>query len=316
MSLIYVSHFSLFLGKGVRMNWDRLKVFHQVARTGSFTNAAFQMNISQSALSRTIKQLEHELKAHLFHRLPHGLELTPQGKKLYTVTTRMFYEVEAVENLFTQDKNEPVGLLRIITTTSLASMWLPYYALGFHEKYPDMRLVITGNDDNLDLNLRQADVSLRTFIPHQPDLIQNYLITFTPKFFASRDYLDKHGEPKKIEDLDNHRLLTYADYHVHPYGNSLHWILNAGITNDNLRQPFLRINTGPGLLKMAEQGVGILAMSNQYPAVQESSLIPILQEYEGPGTKLYYSYPKQMKGFKRIEVLNTYLQEVLNTKKA
>lgn len=298
------------------MNWDRLKVFHQVARTGSFTNAAFQMNISQSALSRTIKQLEHELKAHLFHRLPHGLELTPQGKKLYTVTTRMFYEVEAVENLFTQDKNDPVGLLRIITTTSLASMWLPYYALGFHEKYPDMRLVITGNDDNLDLNLRQADVSLRTFIPHQPDLIQNYLITFTPKFFASRDYLDKHGEPKKIEDLDNHRLLTYADYHVHPYGNSLHWILNAGITNDNLRQPFLRINTGPGLLKMAEQGVGILAMSNQYPAVQESSLIPILQEYEGPGTKLYYSYPKQMKGFKRIEVLNTYLQEVLNTKKA
>jgi DNA-binding transcriptional LysR family regulator len=297
------------------MNWDRLKVFHQVARAGSFTNAAFLMHISQSALSRTIKQLEHELKTNLFHRLPHGLELTPQGKNLYTVTTRMFYEAEAIENLFSQEKNDPVGLLRIITTTSLASMWLPYYALGFSEKYPDMRLVITGNDDNLDLNLRQADVSIRTFIPHQPDLIQNHLITFTPKFFASRDYLKKHGEPKTIEDLDNHRLLTYADYHVHPYGNSLHWILNAGITTDTLRKPFLRVNIGPGLLKMAEQGVGILAMSNQYPAVQEASLVPILQEYEGPGTKLYYSYPKQMKGFKRIEVLNTYLQEVLNKKK-
>ncbi len=298
------------------MNWERLKVFHQVARAGSFTNAAFQMNISQSSLSRTIMQLEHELKTRLFHRLPHGLEPTPQGKNLYTVTTRMFHEAEAVENLFTQEKNAPAGLLRIITTISLASMWFPYYTLGFHEKYPDMRLVITGNDDNLDLNLRQADVSIRTFIPHQPDLIQNYLITFTPKFFASPDYLKKHGEPKTIEDLDNHRLLTYADYHVHPYGNSLHWILNAGGTVENLRKPFLRVNTGPGLLKMAEQGVGILAMSDQYPAVQESSLIPILQEYEGPGTKLYYSYPKQMKGFKRVEVLNSYLQEVLNTKKA
>lgn len=296
------------------MNWQRLKVFHQVARVGSFTNAATQMNISQSSLSRTIMQLEHELKTRLFHRLPHGLELTPQGQSLYTVTTRMFYEAEAVENLFTQEKNNPEGLLRIITTTSLASMWLPYYALGFHEKYPDMRLVITGNDDNLDLNLRQADVSIRTFISHQPDLIQNYLITFTPKFFASRDYLKKHGEPKTIEELDNHRLLTYADYHIHPYGNSLHWILNAGRTTDTLRKPFLRVNTGPGLLKMAEQGVGILAMSDQYPAVQESSLVPILQGYEGPGTKLYYSYPKQMKGFKRIEVLNAYLQEVLNTK--
>lgn len=297
------------------MNWERLKVFHQVARAESFTNAAFQMNISQSSLSRAIKQLEYELRTRLFHRLPHGLELTPQGKNLYTVTTRMFYEAEAIENLFLQEKNAPAGLLRIITTTSLASMWLPYYTLGFQEKYPDMRLVITGNDDNLDLNLRQADVSIRTFIPHQPDLIQNYLLTFTPKFFASRDYLERHGEPKTIEDLNNHRLLTYAEYHVHPYGDSLHWILKAGTTMENLRKPFLRVNTGPGLLKMAEQGVGILAMSDQYPAVQESSLIPILREHEGPGTKLYYSYPKQMKGFKRIEVFNDYLQEVLNTKK-
>lgn len=297
------------------MNWDRLKVFHQVARAGSFTNAAFQMSISQSALSRTIKHLEYELKTTLFHRLPHGLELTAHGSKLYNVTSRMFYEAEAVENLFKQEKNEPVGILRILTTISLASMWLPYYTHGFYEKYPHMRLVITGNDDNLDLNLRQADVSIRTFIPHQPDLIQNYLITFTPKFFASRDYLEKHGEPKSIEELEYHRLLTYADYHVHPYGNSLHWVLNAGRTMENLRQPFLRINTGPGLLKAAEQGVGILAMSDQYPAVREASLVPILQDHEGPGTKLYYSYPKQMQGFKRIEVLNTYLQEVLNGKK-
>jgi DNA-binding transcriptional LysR family regulator len=279
------------------MNWERLKVFHQVARAGSFTNAAFQMNISQSSLSRTIMQLEHELKTRLFHRLPHGLDSTPQGKNLYTVTTRMFHEAEAVENLFAQEKNDPAGLLRIVTTISLASMWFPYYTLGFYEKYPDMRLVISGNDDNLDLNLTKADVSIRTFIPQQPDLIQNYLITLTPKFFASRDYLKKHGEPKTIEELDNHCLLT-------------------GGTMENIRQPFLRVNTGPGLLKMAEQGMGILVMSDQYPAVQESSLIPLLQDYEGPGTKIYYSYPKQMKGLKRIEVLNSYLQEVLNTKKA
>ncbi len=295
------------------MNWERLKVFHQVARAGSFTNAALQMNTSQSSLSRTIMQLEHEVKSRLFHRVPHGLELTLQGKNLYTVTSRMYCEAEAVENLFAQEKNEPAGLLRIITTVSLASMWLPYYTVGFQEKYPEMRLVITGNDDNLDLNLRQADVSIRTYIPHQPDLIQNYLMTFTPKFFASQKYLEKYGEPKTIEDLEKHRLLTYADYHVHPYGNSLHWVLSAGASMDNLRKPFLRVNTGPGLLKMAEQGVGILAMSDQYPAIKESGLVQILPEHIGPGTKLYYSYPKQMKGFKRVEVLNTYLQDVLKT---
>lgn len=294
------------------MNWERLKVFYQVARAESFTSAALQMNISQSALSRSVMQLEHEVKTPLFHRLPHGLELTSHGKELYEVTRRMFYEAESVEYLFKQDKDEAAGLLRITTTISLASMWLPYYIPGFSEEYPDMRLVINGNDDDLDLNLRQADVSIRTLIPQQTDLIQDYLLTFKPKFFASESYLEKYGEPKTMEELDNHRILTYAGYQVHPYGNSLHWALNAGKKAEDPRRSFLKVNLGPGLLAMAEQGVGILAMSDQYPTVQRSNLINILPEYEGPGTKLYYSYPRQMKGYKRIEVLNEYLQRVLS----
>ena len=293
------------------MNWERLKVFYQVARAGSFTSAALQMNISQSALSRSIQQLEHELRTNLFHRLPHGLELTAHGKEMYQVTTRMFHEAESVEYLFKQEKSEAAGLLRVTTTISLASMWLPYYTPGFTDEYPDMRLVITGNDDDLDLNLRQADVSIRTLIPQQTDLIQDYLMTFTPKFFASESYLEKHGEPKCMEDLDNHRILTYAGYQVHPYGNSLHWAINAGKKTEEPRRSFLRVNLGPGLLAMAEQGVGILAMSDQYPAVRNSKLVNVLPEYEGPGTKLYYSYPRQMKGYKRIECLNEYLQKVL-----
>ena len=197
----------LFLGEDLRMNWERLKVFHQVVRAGSFTNAAFQMNISQSSLSRTIMQLEHELKSRLFHRLPHGLEPTSQGKNLYTVTTRMFCEAEAVENLFTQEKNEPAGLLRIITTISLASMWFPYYTLGFYEKYPDMRLIITGNDDNLDLNLRQADVSIRTFIPHKTTLANFCAI--------------EHHRPYANQAVVTHRATVQHGLvtHRHPFAN-------------------------------------------------------------------------------------------------
>lgn len=296
------------------MNWERLKVFYQVARAGSVTSAAMQMNISQSALSRTIMQLEHESKTQLFHRLPHGLELTKQGRALFDVTTRMFYEAESVQYLFNQEKNEPEGYLRITTSISLATMWLPYYTPGFTERYPEMKLVIMGDDDNLDLNLRQADVSIRTFIPNQSDLIQDYLLTFTQKIWASPEYLEKYGEPKCIEDLDNHKLLDYADERLHPYGHCLHWLLHVGKKNEESRKPFLRTNLGPGLLKMAEQGMGILAMSDQYPSLKESSLVQILPDWQGPGTKLYYSYPKQMKGYKRIEVLKEYLQDIVSSK--
>ncbi|MBT5654292.1 MAG: LysR family transcriptional regulator, partial [Alphaproteobacteria bacterium] len=282
------------------MNWEKLKTFYQVGRAGSFTAAANQLHISQSALSRSIMQLEHQLKTKLFHRIPHGLELTRQGKVLYSIAQKMAFEAESVESLFAEDISKAEGPLRIATTIALASMWIPFYTQGFLDQYPDIRLAVIGNDDELDLNVRNADAAIRPLIPHQNELVQRYLVTFSPKLYVSPDYVEKHGCPKKVEDLADHRLLTYNDDHLHPYGN-VNWILHAGKTAENTRKSFLRINLGPGLLQMAEQGVGIIAISDQYPPVKKSSLVQILPDWVGPSTKVYYSYPKQMKNIKRVE---------------
>lgn len=293
------------------MNWERLKVFYQVARARSFTNAAAQVNKAQSALSRSIMQLEYELKTQLFTRLPRGLELTQQGKILYKVADKMSFEAESIESLFYEQENMPKGVLRVTTTIALASMWLPQKTPGFLEEYSEIRLVVIGNDDELDLNVREADAAIRPLIPHQTELVQRYLLTFSPKLYASPKYLEKFGEPKKIEDLDNHRLITYNDDHLHPYGN-MNWILHAGKKGGRARKSYLRINLGPGLLQMAEQGVGIVAISDQYPSVKSSTLIPVLPEWVGPDTKIYYSYPKQMHNYKRVTVFGDYLEALFN----
>ena len=85
------------------MNWEKIKIFYQVARAGSITNASKCMNINQSSLSRSVAHLEHELKLKLFHRIPHGIELTQQGKMLFKVAQKMAFEAEAVETIFAED---------------------------------------------------------------------------------------------------------------------------------------------------------------------------------------------------------------------
>ena len=65
------------------MDWDKLKIFHAVAESGSFTKAATVLNLSQSAISRQIQSLENELKIHLFERHARGLVLTDNGEYLY-----------------------------------------------------------------------------------------------------------------------------------------------------------------------------------------------------------------------------------------
>ena len=64
------------------MDWDKLKIFHAVAEAGSFTNATINLNLSQSAISRQIQSLEHDLKVQLFERHARGLTLTENGETI------------------------------------------------------------------------------------------------------------------------------------------------------------------------------------------------------------------------------------------
>ncbi len=296
------------------VNWEKIKTFYNVAMVGSFTRAAEELNITQSALSRSIMQLEYDLKTKLFYRTIRGLDLTQEGQALFKIAQRMAAEAKNITQLLENGATDPKGLLTIATTPSLATMWLPYYMNGFFEKYPDMRLKIVAKDEDLDLTARQADVSIHPLVLHQDDLMQEYLLTFKPKAFASPEYLEKYGYPKKPADLDHHRLITYSEDYIQPYGN-VNWILYAGRPTQ-IRTPFLRITTGAGLLAMAEAGLGICAISDEYPAVKHSKkLVRILPDFEGPGVKIYYSYPKQLKDVARIRCLGDYLKSVLSLEK-
>ena len=193
------------------LDWDKLRIFHAAAQAGSFTHAGDTLNMSQSAVSRQVSALEHDLKVPLFHRHARGLLLTEQGEVLYRTAREVFMKLEAAQARLTDSREKPSGVLRITTTVGLGSTWLTQRLNEFVDLYPEMELRLIFDDDELDLGMREADVAIRLRQPTQPDLIQRKLFTVHFHLYAAPGYIQRFGAPKSMNDLDGHRIITFGE---------------------------------------------------------------------------------------------------------
>src|SRR5579883_1717631 len=99
------------------MDWDKLKQFYYVARAGNFTRAGEKLHISQSALSRSVRNLEDYLKTKLFQRNTRGVILTKQGEILLEQVSHMINSIQKAETIIREEDSEPQGNLKIAATS-------------------------------------------------------------------------------------------------------------------------------------------------------------------------------------------------------
>lgn len=289
------------------MDWNKLRTFYHVASVGSFSKAAESLNITQSALSRQVLDLEYNLKKTLFFRRPRGLEMTKEGEILYETARKVFAEIEAGETSLYEEETIPKGLLKFCTTPEIATHWLSSYLPGFLELYPNIRVAVISSSQPTDYLLSKADISLITRKTSSPDFIQKSMIKVKLKLYASPEYIAKHGTPKDLKDLDNHQLLSYGDYINNPYEN-INWLLSAGAKVGETREPYLQINSMQGLQLMAEAGFGIISLSPQNPSLKKSNLVLILPKIDGPEIETFLVYPMQLKNSKRVQAFRDYIE--------
>jgi DNA-binding transcriptional LysR family regulator len=286
------------------MDWDKLRIFHAVADAGSFTHAGHELALSQSAVSRQISALELDLNVPLFHRHARGLILTEQGEVLYRTAHDVFTKLAAAKTRLMDSKEKPSGELRITTTVGLGSVWLTPRIKEFTELYPQINVTLMLEDRELDLSMREADVAIRLRRPTQPDLIQRKLFTVHHHIYASVDYIKKYGIPKSIEDLDNHKILTFGQ--APGYLTTINWLELAGRNEDNPRPVTLRVNNAYGLRRAVQAGVGIASLAD-YIVAADSNLVQIDLPVEAPQFDTYFVYPEELKETKRITVFRDFI---------
>jgi DNA-binding transcriptional LysR family regulator len=288
------------------MKLDQLKTFYVVARTGSFTKAAEEMNVDQSSVSRKIIDLESRTKVRLFLRQARGLMLTREGEELLVKTRHILHEIESLKNFSFQDVS-PVGVLKVSTTNALASMVLMDYMPGFLHEHPGMEISLIGHDQELDLTLREADVAIRPHVVNASGLCQNYLMTLKFSLYAGPEYLEKFGTPQKPEDLAHHRLLCFGDWKEKSHGNG-NWVLQTGAPFGKAHKPFFQANTLQALLKATQLNLGIGAFCAETPSFPKEGLVRVLPEVMGPEVDIVYAYPKALSHSKFITCFGDYLE--------
>jgi len=287
------------------LDWDKLRVFHAAAEAGSFTHAAETLRLSQSAISRQVSALEHDVGVPLFHRHARGLVLTEQGEILYRTAHDVLMKLESVRSRLSETKDKPSGVLRVTTTVGLGAGWLTERIPEFLDLYPDINLQLILANEELDLTMRQADCAIRLRQPQQPDLIQRRLFTVHFHLFASPSYVSKFGKPETIEELKNHRIVTFG-MPVPSHLSELNWLETVGDMENGQRVATLQINDILSIKRAVKRGAGI-AMLPDYIIEKDSTLVQLLPETEVPSFDTYFCYPDAMKNQAKLHVFRDFV---------
>ena len=288
------------------LDWDKLRVFHAAAEAGSFTHAAETLRLSQSAISRQVSALEHDVGVPLFHRHARGLVLTEQGEMLFRTAHDVLMKLEAIKTRLTEAKDRPSGILRVTTTVGLGAGWLTQRLHEFTELYPEISLQLILANEELDLTMRQADCAIRLRQPQQPDLIQRRLFTVHFHLYASPSYLVKHGKPESINELKNHRIVTFG-VPVPAHLSELNWLETVGGDFESgQRIATLQINDLLSIRRAVDTGVGI-AMLPDYLIEKDSGLVQLLPATEVPSFDTYFAYPEAMRDQAKLHAFRDFV---------
>lgn len=184
------------------MNWDDLRLFLAVARTGSISGGAKQLDVQHSTVSRRMRALEEKLGARLIERKKGGFELTVAGENIKQSALRIEREMLNVDEAVLGKDAGMIGPLRVTAINNMASSVLMPIFARFSEQHPQVDLHIIVSNADASLAQREADIAIRLTNTPSDTLIGNRMLTVASTIYGSRDYLKKirkqGSEPKWI----------------------------------------------------------------------------------------------------------------------
>lgn len=160
------------------MNVDQIKAFHKVAATGSFTKAARELFLTQSAVSQQIRALEAEMGGRLFDRSGRTVRLTGEGEVLLAYSRRLFHIHEEIEALFDGFRKLERGKIAVGATAVIGTYFMPAVISAYHRQYPGIEIDLRmGNSETIERMIleREADIGVAGMIRRHKALDSTFI---------------------------------------------------------------------------------------------------------------------------------------------
>ncbi len=272
--------------------WTELELFVQVAETGSLSRAAEALDLSNAAASRHLQALEDRLGARLVERNTRRLYLTDTGQEFFSRAKTVLADLKDAEDAVNASTLNPTGTLRITASLSFAMHHVAPLLREYTQRYPNVTVHVEAANRYLDIIDNNIDVAIRTreFEPDSNITIRRLGQTRRILAAAPR-YLAKHGRPKTLEDLAQHKLLIYTHAN-NP--NELRFTRDGQTTTLSVKG-LLESNDGQILRAAALDGMGILVQPTYilYDDMVAGRLVPVLDDWDLPRLTVNLAYPSR-----------------------
>jgi DNA-binding transcriptional LysR family regulator len=272
--------------------FDDLAGFAAVVREGSFTRAAAQLGVTQSALSQTIRSLERRLDLKLLNRTTRSVSPTQAGERLYLTVGPRFADIEAELAVLGELRGKPAGTVRITATEHAVRTlvwprlqpWLP--------KFPDIKVEISSDNRFIDIVAERFDIGVRLGGDVAKDMIA---VRMAPDMrlvvVGSPDYFARHPKPRTPQDLTQHdclclRLPSHGGllpWEFRRRGKSVHAHVAGRLVFNSSEMIVAAALAGHGLAWVPDDAVGV--------HISDGRLVSVLDDWSQtfPGYHLYYA---------------------------
>jgi DNA-binding transcriptional LysR family regulator len=228
-------------------DWNDLRYFLAVARTGSTISAAKELGVNQSTVQRRLSAFENSIGCKLVERHATGYRLSELGKELLTCAEGVEQAVMTVERRLVSNGGQLTGAIRVTCPEGMVSSFVAPLVKEFHAQYPGLRVDLIVTERLLDLSKGEADVALRGGEPQDDRLIARKIADTEWAIYASRSYVDRHGRPAQPEDINNHAMIDSGIAPGHKWWRSVAPRARIAAHSETLIGLLLAVKSGAGL---------------------------------------------------------------------
>ncbi|ONG58029.1 LysR family transcriptional regulator [Pseudoroseomonas deserti] len=290
------------------MNWDRVRIFLAVARSGQILKAAGELRLNHATVGRQLTALEEELGVRLLERRSQGCSLTGAGEALLAAAERMESEALRVASQLTTIGEAVTGTVRIGAPDGLGNYVLAAELAGLAGRHPGLLVQLVPLPRTFSLSRREADIAITLERPEQGRLMVSKLTDYTLSLYATAGYLARTGPILRPGDLTDRLFVTHVEDFLYSraldYAAALRRFIGA------------RYECGSVIAQMeavrAGHGVGIL---HDYAASRFPELVRVL-----PETRFLRSYwlvaHADTHDTRRIRLVSRHLAERMRTMSA
>ncbi|WP_374438688.1 LysR family transcriptional regulator [Inhella sp.] len=287
-----------------QLDWNLLRAFLHTAEAGSLSAAARRLGLTQPTLGRQVAAIEQQLGVSLFERIGKSLQPTPTGLALLEHARAMGAAAEELGLAASGHVQAVDGVVSISATDMVAAHLLPPLLLRLREQAPALRIEIVTTDALSDLRRREADIALRHVRPTEPELIGRLLREASASFYASKDWVRRHGHPRQAAEAARHafvgsdrsgRYLGYLRAHGLP------------LSEDNFSAYAENSHTGWALVR---QGLGIGAMMDEV-ARSDPDVVRVLDDVPPVVFPIWLVTHRELRTARRIRIVCDLLAQAL-----